>query len=260
LYFTITDKNLLKVRKVPENESIPGSAVFGDIEFAMTNPHYMMTWTSLLPDLEPEEAMSLTRFVSARYPFSPEYEKLKSVCLDAVYTDYSDEWVFFGGSFNPWHAGHQACLKLIDENKPCFVLPDRNPFKELRDLDPVFATLSLSAQIKFKANQFLVPTFLLDSQKNPTVDWIERIRKEMPEKKLSLLMGHDSLEAITKWSKASELLNQLHCLYVVSRLESDAAREKAAAPAKKMAPKLNVEFLGHHDFEHLSSTNLRAKS
>jgi nicotinate (nicotinamide) nucleotide adenylyltransferase len=260
LFFTITDKNLLKVRKVPDHEAIPGSAIFEGIEFAMTTPQYMMTWTSLLPDLEPDEARQLLRFVSARYPFSPDYEKLKAVCLDAVFSDHSDEWIFFGGSFNPWHAGHQACLKLVAEDKPCFVLPDRNPFKEIRELDPVFTTLSLSAQVKFKKNQFLVPTFLLNDQKNPTAEWIGRVRKNMPDKKLSLLMGHDSLEAITKWTHAQELLNEVHCLYVVSRLETDAARDTAAAPAKKMAPKLNVEFLGHHDFENLSSTNLRKKN
>ena len=42
-----------------------------------------------------------------------------------------EELIFFGGSFNPWHAGHSNCLRLMDPHKTIIVVPDHNPFKEL---------------------------------------------------------------------------------------------------------------------------------
>ena len=218
-----------------------------------------MAWTSLLPDLAPKDARNLVSLASARYPVSPDYEKLREICPDLVVGYDKDEWVFFGGSFFPWHSGHQACLQLLPDDKTCFVLPDCNPWKEVRELDPVLTTIELAGKIKFKANQFLVPTFLFDQKKNPTVEWIEDLRKKYPAKKLSLLMGFDSFLNLSTWIRPEELLPMLHTVYVVSRLEKDSEQQSAADEIRKVYPDLTVVFLGHHQHENLSSTNLRKK-
>ncbi len=228
------------------------------IEFELTDSTmFMMAWTSLIPDLREADALSLVSLVSARYPVSDEYQDLAKLCPTIVVGQDSDEWVFFGGSFFPWHAGHQACLKLLPDALTCFVMPDRNPLKEVRSLDPALTIIELSSRIRFKKNQFLVPTFLLDQKKNPTVEWVEKLRKNFPEKKISLLLGFDSFITIKDWIKGPDLLRELHALYVVSRLEDDAAQEKAAILVKSFAPQLEVQFLGRHEFERLSSTDLR---
>src|SRR5690606_21219193 len=96
-------------------------------------------------------------------------------------------------------------------------------------------------------------------EKNPTVNWIEKLHREFPDKRLSLLLGHDSFESITTWIRANDLLPKLHKLFVVSRLEDDRKREQVAKKVQALAPNLEIEFLGHHDHEGLSSTELRRK-
>ncbi len=260
LVFYFKDR-LLKVRQAKEDEIFRAPKKWKAIEFELTDsPYMMMLWTSLLPDLPPKDALQILELVGARYPFSPEYPSLHQVCPEITFTNFSDEWVFFGGSFNPWHKGHQACLNLLAPEKTCFVLPDINPQKEIESFDPVTKTLELSSQIKFKKNQFLAPSFLFDKIKNPTVVWIERTKKLFPDQKLSLLMGHDSLTKISEWVRGPELLTLIDTIYVVARLEKDHLREATIKRLSQTARELKIEFLGRHDFEHLSSTDLRKKN
>lgn len=257
-FFFLFNGEIFKARTPQPNESFTHSFKWKDkVEFEFTEKTlFMMAWTSLLPDLAPKDARNLVELASARYPVSPEYDELKKLCPKLVVGDDRDEWVFFGGSFFPWHSGHQACLNLLPDDKTCFVLPDRNPWKDVRDVDPVLTTIELAGKVKFKSSQFLVPTFLLDQKKNPTVDWMTDLRRRYPEKKLSLLMGFDSFLNLPTWTRASELLTLLHTVYVASRMETDEEQARAAAAL----PGLKVIFLGHHQHEGVSSTSIRKKS
>ena len=254
------DNEVLKARKVEAYESLSKPMVWKDLEFEYTsNPLLMINWPIILPELKPTTARSLLDLVGARYPFSPYHNELKNICPELVFTKTTDEWVFFGGSFNPWHKGHQACLNLLPENKICFILPDRNPLKELKVIEPVSTVLELITKIKFGKNTFLAPTFLLDFQKNPTVAWMEKLHKDFPNKNLSLLMGFDSFKNLSKWERPEDLYKVLNGLYVVSRLEEDDEREEAAKPIRAINPSLEIHFLGGHEFEGVSSTQIRSQ-
>ena len=222
--------------------------------------NFMMIWTSLLPDLEAEYATALVDIVGARYPVSPQYETLKSLCSEMPFKSGTDEIVVFAGTFNPWHSGHQACLTLLPDDKICLVAPDRNPYKELRTLDAVTTVLEVSTHGTFKKNHFLVPTFLLEHKKNPTIDWVLRFQENLPDQKLSLLMGFDSFSTLKTWTRADELLPLIDTIYVASRLEDDEDRILALDEAHALGPNLNVVFLGKHDYENVSSTEIRNKS
>ncbi|MFL5783826.1 MAG: hypothetical protein ACJ76H_04390 [Bacteriovoracaceae bacterium] len=258
-FFFLFNGELFKARLPQPGEVFTHSFKWKDqLEFEFTEKTlFMMAWTSLLPDLMPTDARNLVDFASARYPVSPDYEALHKLCPDLCVGYDKEEWVFFGGSFYPWHSGHQACLNLLPSDKTCFVLPDRNPWKEVRAVDPVLTTIELAGKVKFGAHQFLVPTFLLDQRKNPTVEWMTELRKKWPAKKLSLLMGFDSFENLPTWTRAEELLPLLHEIYVASRLETDEDRERVTAMVKKIHPVVNVTFLGRHAHEGLSSTQIR---
>jgi len=254
------DNEVLKARKVEPYEKLSNPLVWKDLEFEFTTSRLLMiNWPIILPELSPLTARSLLDLVGARYPFSPHHQKLKELCPELLFTKKSDEWVFFGGTFNPWHKGHQACLNLLPEDKLCFILPDRSPLKELKVVEPVSTVLELVSKIKFGKHHYIAPTFLLDFQTNPTVTWIEKLQQDFPQQKLSLLMGFDSLKNIMKWVRPEELLNIVHTIYVASRLEDDEEREEVAGPLRKVAPRLNIEFLGRHEFELLSSTEIRSK-
>ena len=257
LFISITDETI-KVRKAHSGDAWTKPMVWKDLEFQLTtSPIMMMGWPIILPELKAKTARSLVDLLGARYPFSPYYEQVKKLCPEITFTKTLSEWVFFGGSFNPWHKGHQACLDLLPEDKVCFILPDRSPHKEMNQGDPVVSVIELVRKIKFHRLHFFAPTFLMDFEKNPTVNWIEKLRKDYPSKKLSLLIGFDALNEILKWTRAVDLLKSLDTLYVASRLESDDERKAAADPVKMKAPNLSIEFLGHHAFEDLSSTQFR---
>lgn len=257
-----TKDSRLKVRLAGNDDSFQGACTWKDkLSFIVSDDgDFMMIWTSLLPDLDPDYANALVDLVGARYPLSPDYPMLREACPQMIFESHSDEWVFFAGTFNPWHHGHQACLSLLPEDRPCLILPDRNPQKEFRDVSLVSTVLQISTLARFKKHQYLVPTFLLLNKKNPTVDWVERLKNEMPSLKISLLMGFDSFASIKSWIRSEDLLPKLHTIYVVSRLEDDRDRRSALDEAHALNSHLNVVFLGKHEYESLSSTELRNQS
>ncbi len=257
-----TQDRLLKVRQALPEDSFKNACHWQNkLKFIITSdPSFTMVWTSLLPDLEPSYARALVELVGARYPISPNYEKLKSVCPDIVFKILEDELVFYGGSFNPWHQGHQACLNLMPPDKLCLVVPDRNPYKELIEVNPVSAVLEISTRARFNKNQLLVPTFLLENKKNPTINWVKALKEKYPTLKLSLLMGFDSFSQLKNWTNSSELMSYLETVYVVSRLEEDQDRYLALDEAHALNQNLNIVFLGKHSFEDVSSTKIRKGS
>lgn len=258
--FIFIEHEVLKARRVEPYEKMEKPLVWKDLEFeVVTSPLLMINWPIILPELKPKTARSLLDLVGARYPFSPYYEQLKALCPELLFSKTTDEWVFFGGSFNPWHKGHQACLNLLPADKVCFIIPDRNPLKELKVIEPVSTVLELITKIKFGKNHFIAPTFLLDFHKNPTVKWIEKLHKDYPNKKLSLMMGFDSFKNLHSWEKPELLTKLLSSLFVVSRLEDSEEREAAAGPIRAYSKELDIVFLGGHEFEDISSTEIREK-
>jgi nicotinic acid mononucleotide adenylyltransferase len=257
-----TNDSRLKVRlSLPEDDFSTSIKWKNTLEFIVSDcGDYMMAWTSLLPDLGPIYANAVLELMSARYPISPEYKILLEHCPKLTFQNPNDEWVFFGGSFNPWHKGHQACLELLPEDRTCLVIPDRNPEKKLRDLSVVSTILEISTLARFKKHQYLVPTFLLQNKINPTVGWVEKLKEEFPTCKISLLMGFDSFSKIKNWIRCDDLLSKIHTLYVVSRLEDDEERRIALDEVHAQGFNVNVVFLGKHDFEMISSTELRGRS
>jgi len=251
----------LKVRPALGEDDFTCSYLWEDkIEFIITNDSsFTMLWSSLLPDLKPEFARAVLELIAARYPVSKNFEKLRELCPEIVFHSLSEEWVFYGGSFHPWHQGHQACLDLLPPEKTLFILPDHNPHKRLRISEPVATTLEISTKAKFKPNQFLVPTFLLENKKNPTINWVKRVKNFFPTQKLSLLLGFDSFSNLKSWTCAEELIPLLHGIYVVSRLEEEQDRIQALDEVHALGSNQNITFLGRHSFEDLSSTRLRSK-
>lgn len=251
----------LKVRMAFPEDDFSKSCTWKDkIEFIVSGSgDFMMVWTSFLPDLEPAFAEALVDLVGARFPVSSDYESLHQNCPEITFKNETDEWVFYGGTFNPWHQGHQACLKLLPEDKVCLVLPDRNPQKEVRDVNAVSTILEISNRSKLKPLQFLVPTFLLHKNLNPTVRWVEKFKEEFPTYKISLLLGFDSFARMKTWVRPEDLLPKLHAIYVVSRLEDDEDRRVALDEIHALGSNMNVIFLGKHEFENLSSTEIRSK-
>ena len=174
----------------------------------------------------------------------------------------ADEICFFGGSFNPWHEGHSACIRLLRKHIPLIVIPDHNPQKELQVVESKATSFDEIRDIlaQFDQKSFLYTGFANQNKVNPTTQWVQELKDEMPDLKISLLMGHDTFEKIDTWIDGHKLLLCLHKLYVASRLETTIIKTTQINNLRSLASNLEISFLGHHDFEGLSSTLIRNSS
>jgi nicotinate-nucleotide adenylyltransferase len=170
-----------------------------------------------------------------------------------------EEVVYFGGSFNPFHQGHKACIELLPADKFLLICPDRNPQKDRvvseNDLQILYQTLKSELTRDFH----FYPGFWLQDKKNPTIDWISSVADIQPQLKNSLLIGFDSLRNFHTWVRAKDLASKLHCLYVVSRLETDQEKNDVIEMLKLAGIEVKIVFLGHHDYEDISSSEMRKK-
>lgn len=166
--------------------------------------------------------------------------------------------IFFAGTFNPWHKGHLACIKALNKNSNLFIIPDHNPEKKLINKNSPWESYE-KLKNKIPYDIPIYPGFWAQNKKNPTSLWIQKIKECFPEVKISLLMGFDSFISIHKWIEADKLLKSLHGIYMVSRKDKDSEKAKQTFFLTQKFPDLKITFLGHHDFEHLSSTQIRKK-
>lgn len=229
---------------------------FSFLGFGFTHsPRKLKPLREILSELDDEIALGLLLVEASRYPNSSRFEELKKIKPDFIFSP-KEELVFFGGSFNPWHEGHKACLDLLAPKKS-IILPDRNPFKDVTTHSPLEVYLKISSQLD-PSIHYLNPEFILQTEKNPTYYWIKTTRERFPHIKMGLLMGMDSFESILSWHKASDLLSLIDSLYVASRLEDESLKSEMKSKLSSY-PNLSVHYLGHHDFESVSSTALRRK-
>lgn len=168
------------------------------------------------------------------------------------------ELIFFGGSFNPWHDGHSSCINLMDDKKTIIVVPDHNPFKELVKSGEKASSLD---QIRIRLTRFKNPTYLFteffeQNEKNPTYQWVAKLKASFPQKKISLLVGFDTFMGMDKWINAQSLLSHLSTIYVASRLDDEVLKDKQIQQINAIAS-VHIHFLGRHEFEQLSSTQIR---
>lgn len=165
---------------------------------------------------------------------------------------------FYGGSFNPWHKGHQSCVKLGCQKSPVVIIPDHNPKKPLRLGDERFTDLSeIKTSISGIRNAKIYSRFYEEERRNPTHQWFGEIRKNFPEKRLGLVLGFDSFLGINSWSNSEKLLKDLDFLHVVSRGESIAQAAFQTQAIKRSFGHLKIDMLGRHRYEAFSSTFLR---
>ncbi len=182
--------------------------------------------------------------------------------------DNYEEVIFYGGTFNPWHDGHMACIKLCLEevkgkNSKLIILPDNNPQKK-NDEELLLRCSwehykNIQIQLLNYPQIWHYPGFIGKEEGNPTYYWLKETKELLPHTKCSLLMGDDSFKNIFSWIEVDKLLNILDSLYIAPRhLDSESLKNKITEVQTK-APQLNIIVLGDHSFRHLSSTQIRAE-
>ncbi|MGZ3787789.1 MAG: nicotinate-nicotinamide nucleotide adenylyltransferase [Bacteriovorax sp.] len=166
--------------------------------------------------------------------------------------EIKDSVTFFGGSFNPFHQGHRACMDLCPE-KNILIVPDRNPFKANQEKENVYDDFVALAESLKETSYSLYPGFLGMRDLNPTSSWLPKVK--ISEK--NFLMGDDSYMSLLHWKNPEILIKALTKLYVVPRQFSKADYMKIEKELLKMNPKLEVHYLDEHPYMNISSTKLR---
>lgn len=195
------------------------------------------------------------REIANCFEFMPDSDGLHNQSeLSKLYLKHpiKDNVTFFGGSFNPFHEGHRACLDLCPE-KNILIVPDRNPFKEVSKNEYIFDEFVKLAKLLKDTSYSLYPGFLVKTESNPTSSWLPFVK--IPEK--NFLMGDDSFMDLLKWKNPEVIMKSLTKLYVVPRKFTKTDYVKIEKELLKMNPKLEVHYLEEHPYMNISSTKLR---
>lgn len=182
---------------------------------------------------------------------------LRHIAAFGVPEPLGDRLVFFGGSFNPWHQGHEACVSLFPAQEGrLLVLPDANPFKA--------ASFSSCAWQHYRAlrervepyHASVFPGFCAMETPNPTVAWLPYTRAASR----GLLLGEDSLVSLPSWRQAEHLVRHIDQLFVAPRRATDEARDAALHWLRTANPRCGITLLEDHPFRDVSATALRGKA
>jgi nicotinate-nucleotide adenylyltransferase len=166
--------------------------------------------------------------------------------------EISHSVTFFGGSFNPFHQGHRACLDLCPEEN-ILIVPDRNPFKPINDNKTLFDEFQKLASDLLDTRYSLYPGFLLKTETNPTSSWLPKV--SLAEK--NFLMGDDSFMSLLSWKNPEVLIKALTKLYIVPRKFSREDYLLQERKIKIFNPHLEFHYLADHPYKNLSSSDLR---
>ena len=160
-----------------------------------------------------------------------------------------DRICFYGGSFDPWHRGHLACLELCPEEN-ILVVPDCNPWKASigkgRGWDYYLDICHILADTPYS-----VYPGLLHGGASPTVDWLPQTNFAHK----SLLVGADNFLSLERWKNLPVLVESLDGLYVVPRGDNEYG--EMTDRLKAINPRLEVVVLPRHPYEGLASSSGR---
>lgn len=165
----------------------------------------------------------------------------------------NSDLVFFGGSFNPWHDGHSACLASYRGDGTLIVVPDRNPEKSLTNPPCFWQVFRHLCDVSAPAGAHVFPGFLGLERRNPTVAWLPLVTASSR----ALLLGADSFVRLHTWIDADSLVASIDQIFVVPRNASAQEIRQATSWVQERNRRCAIALLPDHPYQHLSSSQLR---
>lgn len=216
----------------------------------------------LLKNNTNEDQRKFLLSLASYYPFSQNYKNSGAEKLPPEFYCELDEkypLTFFSGSFNPWHQGHEECLRQVYTlEKNIVVMPDYSPWKENIIDKPIDELLKLANHLRKKfLNINLYPCIWAQDRRNPTSDFVEKINWDSG---IHWIMGEDTFSGLLRWSRSDLFLSKIKKIYICPRSLSAQMRsefEQTKSELTKKYKNLELIMLSHHEFEDLSSTLLR---
>ncbi|AYF44156.1 MULTISPECIES: adenylyltransferase/cytidyltransferase family protein [Halobacteriovorax] len=158
----------------------------------------------------------------------------------------------FGGSFHPFHKGHLECLNQCSKFEDNIIIVlDYSHWKSNEQDDPYGEYLKIKYMTE---DRFQIYTgFWAKKQRRPTYEWLKEV--DYPE--VNWLMGDDTFGSFLQWHEVEKVCQKLSKVYVVPREEKMAQYREVEKVIKEYNPKLEVIYLEPHEFQDLSSTEIR---
>lgn len=133
--------------------------------------------------------------------------------------------VLFGGTFNPFHIGHLAMLRALENDESVeeiFIMPDKIPPHKicsfLADDQTRIKMCEIAAEDFSKAKVCLIE--FQREGKSYTYDTIIRLKQKYPDKKFAFACGGDMLVSFDTWHQYEKLACMLP-FYVFRRKDTD---------------------------------------
>ncbi len=161
--------------------------------------------------------------------------------------------VFFGGTFNPWHKGHQNCVAMCPQPADVLVVPDTNPFKGGPGERCYWSLYRDLYRRVHDLGAHVYPGFCGREQANPTARWLPYVNRDDK----ALLVGEDTLADMPNWMDAVKVVQAVSKVIAVPRrVPADQIRNACRWLEDNGC---EVERLGDHPYRDVSSTQIRQR-
>lgn len=168
----------------------------------------------------------------------------------------------FGGTFDPIHRGHvepvRAARVALHLDRVFFLPTAHPPHKAERRFAPPLARFAMAELALLDEEAMFVSTHELRDQPVYTVETLEHFTHELPGAELHLIIGSDSLAALTTWRRWQEL-SRLARIVVLARpgWEPDAVRDTLQAELRQAWDVGRIVAVVHEPLA-ISATAIRA--
>ncbi len=140
--------------------------------------------------------------------------------------------ILYFGSFNPVHIGHLAIANYIVEfteaDSVWFIVTPQNPLKTSKGLLPDHHRVAMLQQTVQGDTRFRVLDFeKLLPKPNYTINSLQYLQRQYPEKTFKLLVGGDNLAVFGQWYKIETILKDFG-IWVYGRPGFDAVLPEGA--------------------------------
>lgn len=165
-----------------------------------------------------------------------------------------------GGTFNPIHLGHLFISEYIRMNAPLdkviFIPSGNPPHKDKKDLVSAKHRYNMVLLATEDNPFFEVSSIEMDRDGNSyTIDTVHELNRKYPNDDFYFIIGGDSLHELTKWKKATKLLETVSFI-VIGRQGIDEESNLNKIEEYKRLFNASIYYLDAPLIE-VSSTNIR---
>lgn len=132
--------------------------------------------------------------------------------------------VVYGGSFNPPHNSHfviaQQVINQLENVESVIFIPVNSKYCKSHLEDNIHRYHMLDIVIKKNPNFLLSDMDLKEEKSLSTIETLERVKKQFPDKEICFLLGSDNLRETHGWVRAEEIMKN-YKIIVMERADDD---------------------------------------